>query len=239
MRAPARSKPRLALCAAAVLAWTGCLFGGGIDTATDGGGSSVARELSGRIVSSSGAPVSGAQVRLFPSGYDPSSSSSGWAVRIASTDSTGRFVFAESAATGLFASAPARAAYYSVVVRGPGGLQWAFADSLRARPVNGKTDTLRLAAPRRLVISLHADSTFAAAVPGTAFLPGTDILLPLDGSGAGAVDSVPAAALRLMLRATSGWSYTVGLPPRDPGADASVRDTLRIRAAPTGARVER
>lgn len=228
MRMRIYTKVWLPLCAAAVLALAGCL-GGGIDTGAD----RPAYAVVGRVTTPSGAPVPNASVKLFPSNYDPTLPG-GWSAPIAVTDSNGFFFFVESSS--LFANNAARAAHYSVIACTPDKLLWSYADSLKPR-YTGKVDTLKLSAPRRLVVSLHPDTTFATGVPGEAFVPGTDIVLSLDGTGPRAVDSVPAEAARLVLRASSGWSKVVNLSPRDPLADTYLRDTLRVYGAPTGSRI--
>lgn len=223
---------------AVALGLTGCLFGGGSETnSLDGGGLEAA--IAGRVVSSSGKPVEGALLKLFPSDYDPTTPGD-WIVRTTLTDSSGRYAFVRSSASGLFDDAVAFSALYSVVVRSFDGLSWAMEDSQR---VNGPFDTLRLSAPRRLEVAFQrSDSAFGIRIPGVSFVPGTDIVVRLENSDTQSIDSLPVGASRMVFRFGELSTFEVQLPLVDTGAgpvhgDAPI-DTLRIKSYPDGPGVE-
>jgi hypothetical protein len=224
----------VAWCAAAVLVLSACLFGGGIDTSS-GAVIDEPYTVSGRVHTASGAPARGARVTLVPSGYDAAAPRA-WRVRTVVTDSLGLFVFAEDRVDSLFASTAARTARYALHARSADGLTRVLVDSLVPRR-GTRTDTLRLSPPRRLVVSLTpADSVAGVRFPATLSVPGTSLLVSLDGAGPAVLDSLPVGARRVVLRFITQSPLSVALPGIAAGSDpvADILDTLRLRALPDG-----
>ena len=188
----------------------GCLTqGGGSDTET----------LTGRLLAPDGLPAAGVEVTLVPTAYDPSRPEPGQ-VRTATTDAQGSYSF-QSAATGT----------YNLVVREapgtygyPGGAS-VFAGGLAADSV---PVSLTLAKARVFYISLH-DDAYTPADSGTAWFPGTDILVRCEGVTATKVESLPAGLDNLVLQSLAGWRHDIRVT--QPG------DSLNISANRQGVTV--
>lgn len=173
----------------------GCLTqGGGSDTET----------LTGRILSPDGLPAADVEVRLMPAAYDPSRPEPG-RVRTARTDARGRYAVPMASA----------GTYNLVIQAAPGtygyaGGAGAFVGGL---PGDSVPDALTLAKARVFYISLH-DDAYTPADSGTAWFPGTDILVRCDGVTATRVESLPAGLESLVLQSLAGWrhDYRVTLP---------------------------
>lgn len=168
----------------------GCLAqGGGSDTET----------LTGRILDPGGQPAAGVEVTLVPAAYDPSRPEPN-RLRIAVTDAQGRYQLPKAAG-----------GTYNLLVReasgayGYAGGAGVFAAGL---PADSLPASLTLAKARIFYISLH-DDAYTAADSGTAWFPGTDILVRCDGTTATKVESLPAGLDSLVLRSLAGWRHDI------------------------------
>jgi hypothetical protein len=211
-----------AFVAGASLCLSGCLFGGGSETdaVVDGGTISA---LPGRVLSPSGTPAAGVVVQLFPSAFDPTVPNV-WLPWLDTTDAEGRFVLPVP-------SAPS-ATLYAVVAHSADGALWSYSDSLET----GFFDTLRLAPPRRLEFDFKpADSTVGATLPGVAFVPGTNLMVSLHGTGKRVIDAIPVQIKSVVLRFGEN-EFVISLPARtpNPNSDPTLNDTLHIGATTTG-----
>lgn len=194
-RAARATAPKLILAAWSLALLFGCLTqGGGSDTET----------LTGRILAPDGLPAAGVEVRLVPEAYDPSRPEPG-KVRAALTDAEGRYSVPKTSAGN-----------YNLIVReapgayGLAGGAGVFAEGL---PADSVPAVLTLAKARVFYISLH-DDAYTPADSGTAWFPGTDILVRCDGVTATRVESLPAGLESLVLQSLAGWrhDYRVTLP---------------------------
>lgn len=205
-----RGYPRLLAAAAPLALLLGCLAGGGgSDTET----------LTGRLLAPDGRPAPGVEVTLVPEAYDPSRPDPE-RVRTAITDAEGRYAFPKAAGgTYNLVAREAPGAYGF-----PGGAG-AFAGGLAGDSLPG---ALTLGKARVFYISLH-DDAYTAADSGTAWFPGTDILVRCDGGTATPVGSLPAGLDSLVLESRAGWRH--GIRVDQPG------DSLDIAADRRGVRV--
>lgn len=189
---------------------SGCLAEhGGSDTET----------LTGHILAPDGRPAAGVEVTLLPAAYDPSRPEPA-KVRTATTDAEGRY------------SVPkASSGTYNLVVREASGAYGydagagIFAGGL---PADSLPDALTLSRARVFYISLH-DDAYTPADSGTAWFPGTDILVRCEGATATRVASLPAGLENLVLQSRAGWRHDYRVT--QPG------DSLDISANPQGVTV--
>lgn len=165
------------------------LQGGGSDTET----------LTGMVATLDGLPAAGVPVKLLPSAYDPSRPDTSL-IRRALTDGQGFYRFEKVDTARL----------WNVIAGDTSNRAWALARDLRP----GSPASLILSPAKVLLVTLHV-SGYATSDSGIAYFPGTDILARCDGRSVSKVDSVPAAARRLVIESRAGWKYDTTLAPGD------------------------